>query len=49
MWAELLFFLIVLGLAIQQLHSVKKAQRKTAAEEAAKDEKRPSESRSADN
>ena len=36
MWAELLFFLVVLGLAVQQLYSVKKAQRKTAEDEAAK-------------
>lgn len=36
MWAELLFFVVVLGLAVQQLYSVKKAQRKTAEEEAAK-------------
>jgi hypothetical protein len=36
MWAELLFFLLVLGLAVQQLYSVKKAQRKTAEEEAAR-------------
>ncbi len=36
MWAELLFFAVVLGLAIQQLYSVKKAQRKTAEDEAAR-------------
>lgn len=36
MWAELLLFLVVIGLAVQQLYSVKKAQQKTREEEAAK-------------
>ncbi len=36
MWAELLFFVVVLGLAVQQLYAVKKAQRKTAEDEAAR-------------
>lgn len=30
MWAELLFFLVVIGLAVQQLYSVSKAQKETA-------------------
>jgi len=39
MWAELLFFVVVLGLLVHQLYSVKKAQRETAARDAAKNAK----------
>lgn len=35
MWAELLFFGVVIGLAVHQLYSVKKAQRETAEKDAA--------------
>ena len=35
MWAELLFFVGILGLAVHQLYSVKKAQREREAREAA--------------
>lgn len=33
MWAELLLFLVVIGLALQQLHAVSKAQKETAEKE----------------
>lgn len=33
MWAEVLFFLLVLGLAFQQLYSVSKARKETAEKE----------------
>lgn len=36
MWIELFVLVIVLAIAFHQLHDVKKAQRKTAEEEAAK-------------
>ncbi len=35
MWGELLLFLAVIGIAVQQLYSVSKAQKETAAKEAA--------------
>lgn len=40
MWAELLFFLVVIGIAVQQLYSVSKAQKETAAKDAASAEKK---------
>lgn len=39
MWAELLFFAVVIGIAVQQLYSVSKAQKKTAEEERLKQSK----------
>lgn len=40
MWGEVLFFVVAIGIAVQQLYSVSKAQKETAAKEAAETPKK---------